>query len=189
MRQNRRITPEGTRDLLFEESLARREAEGMLSVLFVGRGFSEVMTPGMEFYDVFHADTMAIPAESMYKFADAKGRLLVMRPDSTMPIARLVATRMQNARLPIRLYYAQDVYRFHHGLSGHYDQMFQAGVELIGAAGERADLEVLSLAAEALRQSVGEGFRLEIGMRASKISHTASTSFRSSSIIRRVLVI
>ena len=163
MRQNRRITPEGTRDLLFEESLARREAEGMLSDLFVGRGFSEVMTPGMEFYDVFHADTMAIPAESMYKFADAKGRLLVMRPDSTMPIARLVATRMQNARLPLRLYYAQDVYRFHHGLSGHYDQMFQAGVELIGAAGERADLEVLSLAAEALRQSVGEGFRLEIG--------------------------
>lgn len=163
MRQNRRITPEGTRDLLFEESLARREAEGMLSDLFVGRGFSEVMTPGMEFYDVFHADTMAIPAESMYKFADAKGRLLVMRPDSTMPIARLVATRMQNARLPIRLYYAQDVYRFHHGLSGHYDQVFQAGVELIGAAGERADLEVLSLAAEALRQSVGEGFRLEIG--------------------------
>ena len=32
------------------------------------------------------------------------------------------------------------------------------------------------------------GLRLEIGMRASKISHTASTSFRSSSIIRRVLV-
>ena len=157
------LTPEGTRDLLFEESLARREAEGMLSDLFVGRGFSEVMTPGMEFYDVFHADTMAIPAESMYKFADAKGRLLVMRPDSTMPIARLVATRMQNARLPIRLYYAQDVYRFHHGLSGHYDQMFQAGVELIGAAGERADLEVLALAADALAESGCGDFRLEIG--------------------------
>lgn len=149
--------------MLFEESLARREAEGMLSDLFVGRGFSEVMTPGMEFYDVFHADSMAIPAESMYKFTDAKGRLLVMRPDSTMPIARLVATRLKGADLPIRLYYAQDVYRFHHGLSGHNDQMFQAGVELVGAAGERADLEILSLAAQALRQSAGDAFRLEIG--------------------------
>ncbi len=163
MRRNRRLTPEGTRDLLFEESLARREAEGMLSDLFVSRGFSEVMTPGMEFYDVFHADTMAIPAESMYKFTDDKGRLLVMRPDSTMPIARLVATRLQHALLPIRLYYAQDVFRFHHGLSGHYNQIFQAGVELIGAAGERADLEVLSLAAEALRLGAGDAFRLEIG--------------------------
>lgn len=163
MKQNRRETPEGTRDLLFEESLARREAEGRLSDLFVSRGFSEVMTPGMEFYDVFHADNMAIPAESMYKFTDAKGRLLVMRPDSTMPIARLVATRLQQAQLPVRLYYAQDVFRFHHGLSGHNDQIFQAGVELIGAAGEKADLEILSLAAEALRQVVGDGFRLEIG--------------------------
>ena len=163
MRRNRRLTPEGTRDLLFEESLARREAEGMLSDLFVSRGFSEVMTPGMEFYDVFHADTMAIPAESMYKFTDDKGRLLVLRPDSTMPIARLVATRLQQAQLPVRLYYAQDVFRFHHGLSGHYNQIFQAGVELIGAAGRRADLEVLSLAAEALRLGAGEAFRLEIG--------------------------
>lgn len=78
MRRNRRITPEGTRDLLFEESLARREAEGRLADLFVSRGFSEVMTPGIEFYDVFHADTMAIPAENMVKFSDSKGRLLVL---------------------------------------------------------------------------------------------------------------
>lgn len=163
MRRNRRITPEGTRDLLFEESLARREAEGRLADLFVSRGFSEVMTPGIEFYDVFHADTMAIPAEKMVKFSDSKGRLLVLRPDSTMPIARLVATRLQNAVLPIRLYYAQDVYRLHRGLSGHDDQVFQSGVELIGASGVRADLEMLSLAAEALRRGAGEGFRLEIG--------------------------
>ena len=46
MRKNRRITPEGTRDLLFEECLARREVEDRLSNLFVQRGFSEVMTPG-----------------------------------------------------------------------------------------------------------------------------------------------
>ena len=40
MRKNRRITPEGTRDLLFEECLARREVEDRLSNLFVQRGFS-----------------------------------------------------------------------------------------------------------------------------------------------------
>ena len=163
MRKNRRITPQGTRDLLFEECLARREVENRLSDLFVQRGFCEVMTPGIEFYDVVPGDNEAIPPESVYKLTDTKGRLLVLRPDSTMPIARLTATRLQNARLPIRLYYAQDVFRLNQGLSGHNDQTFQAGVELIGAAGERADLEVLSLAAEALRQSVGEGFRLEIG--------------------------
>ncbi len=163
MRKNRRITPQGTRDLLFEECLARREVENRLSDLFVQRGFCEVMTPGIEFYDVVPGDNEAIPPESVYKLTDTKGRLLVLRPDSTMPIARLTATRLQNARLPIRLYYAQDVFRLNQGLSGHNDQTFQAGVELIGAAGERADLDILSLAAQSLRECVGDDFRLEIG--------------------------
>lgn len=161
-----KITPEGTRDLLFEECMARREAEGKLSDLFVCRGYSEVMTPGIEFYDVFDAMPMAIPADGMYKLTDDKGRLLVMRPDNTMPIARLTATRLQNAVLPVRLYYAQDVYHLNHGLTGRNDQQFQAGVELIGAAGMRADLEMLSLAAEAIRLFAdGEdtSFRIEIG--------------------------
>ena len=60
MRRNRRVTPEGTRDLLFEECLARREAEGRLTDLFVRRGFSEVMTPGIELRRVSrgqHGDT------------------------------------------------------------------------------------------------------------------------------------
>ena len=163
MRRNRRVTPEGTRDLLFEECLARREAEGRLTDLFVRRGFSEVMTPGIEFYDVFHADSMAIPAESMYKLSDDKGRLLVMRPDSTMPIARLAGARLQQAPLPIRLYYAQDVFHLNHGMTGHNDQEFQAGIELIGAGGQRVDLEVLALAADALAESGCGDFRLDIG--------------------------
>ena len=103
MRQNIRITPEGTRDLLFDECLARWEAESLLADLFVCHGFSEVMTPGLEFFDVFQAGHPAIPAESMYKLTDSKGRLLVMRPDSTLPIARLTATRLRQAALPIRL--------------------------------------------------------------------------------------
>ena len=125
MRKNRRITPEGTRDLLFEECLARREVEDRLSNLFVQRGFSEVMTPGIEFYDVVPGDNEAIAPESVYKLTDNKGRLLVIRPDSTMPIARLTATRLQNAPLPLRLYYAQDVFRLNHGLGGHNDQIWR----------------------------------------------------------------
>lgn len=164
MRQNIRITPEGTRDLLFEECLARREAESLLADLFVCHGFSEVMTPGWNFLTFSRPAIRPIPAESMYKLTDSKGRLLVMRPDSTLPIARLTATRLRQAALPIRLYYAQDVYHLNHSLSGRNDQEFQAGVELIGTGGQRADLEILSLAADVLRlPCIGGDFRLEIG--------------------------
>ena len=41
------ITPEGTRDLLFEGCLARRMVEDRLSKLFEGFGYSEVVTPGV----------------------------------------------------------------------------------------------------------------------------------------------
>ena len=164
MKKNLRNTPEGTRDLLLEECLARREAEATLSDLFLQRGFSEVITPGIEFYDLFDGEGHPVlPSESMYKLVDGKGRLLVMRPDSTMPIARLTAARLKNAPLPLRLYYMQDVYHLNHGMTGHNDQEFQAGIEMIGAAGERADLEVISLAAEALRRCGVENFRIEIG--------------------------
>ena len=47
------ITPEGTRDLLFEDCLARRKVEKTLAALFEGFGYSEVVTPGIEFYDAF----------------------------------------------------------------------------------------------------------------------------------------
>ncbi|MCI8553650.1 MAG: ATP phosphoribosyltransferase regulatory subunit [Clostridiales bacterium] len=166
MKKNRRVTPEGMRDLLFEDCLARRKAESLLADLFMRRGFSEVMTPGMEYIDAFGtdiADDAALPAESMYKLTDQKGRLLVMRPDNTIPIARLTATRLKDAPLPVRLFYAQDVYRFNPGMTGRSDQEFQAGVELIGAAGERADMEMIALSAQALKDCGTENFRIEIG--------------------------
>ncbi len=163
MKNNRCSTPLGTKDLLLEEAFVRRYIEKKLAGLFARRGFSEVMTPGMEYLDVFVGETPAVPVENMYKMTDTKGRLLVMRPDSTLPIARLAATRLQHSAMPLRLYYAQDVYHMNTGLTGRADQEFQAGVELIGAAGKRADLEIITLAAESLRAVVGDDFRIEIG--------------------------
>ena len=48
------ITPEGTRDLLFDECVARKEAEDKLRAVFTAHGYSEVITPALEFYDVFN---------------------------------------------------------------------------------------------------------------------------------------
>ncbi len=163
MRQSIYTTPEGTRDLLFEECVVRREVEQKLMRLFFSRGYSEVMTPGMEFYDTVVGREEGMPPESLYKFTDNQGRLLVMRPDSTLPIARLAATRLQNTTPPVRLCYAQDVFHLNQGLYGYSDQEFQMGVELLGVGGKRADMEVIALAAASLKTCFGDGFRLEIG--------------------------
>ncbi len=162
MKNYSKITPEGTKDLLFEECLANRTVSSILGGVFAHRGFHEVLTPGIEFYDLFSEDISGIPMEYMFKMSDSKGRLMVMRPDSTLPIARMVTTRLQNVSRPIRLYYNQRVYRYNPGLTGRSNEVMQAGIELIGAKGKRADLEVITTAIDALSKCVPD-FRIEIG--------------------------
>lgn len=158
------ITPEGTRDLLFDECLARREVEKKLTKLFSGFGYSEVVTPGIEFYDVFSGSSRNFRQENLYKMTDTKGRLIVMRPDSTIPIARLVATRLKDASLPLRLFYNQSIYENNALLKGRSDENVQTGIELIGGNNSRrADYEVLCTAVEALSTFDKENFRLELG--------------------------
>ncbi len=162
MKKYNKITPEGTKDLLFEECITRRSVEQKLAQVFTAHSYHEVVTPGLEFFDVFHFDASEIGQELMYKMTDKRGRLVVMRPDSTVPIARMTATRLQNQPKPIRLYYTQQVYRNTPGLGGKSDEEMQSGIELIGAKGLRADLEVIVTAIEALSKCVSD-FRIELG--------------------------
>lgn len=157
------ITPEGTRDLLFEECAVRKREEDKLRYLFITNGYSEVITPALEFYDVFNMKARSFRQESMYKLIDGKGRLMVMRPDSTMPIARIVATRLKGSRKPLKLFYSQNIYRCNPKLSGRDDEILQTGIEIIGGDEKRADLEALSLAARVLCECGSTDTRLELG--------------------------
>ncbi|MCM1578772.1 MAG: ATP phosphoribosyltransferase regulatory subunit [Ruminococcus sp.] len=157
------ITPEGTRDLLFEECAAVRAVEERLQGIFKNKGYSEVITTGLEFYDVFDRKSRYFPQETLYKLCDNKGRLMVVRPDSTMPIARMAATRLQGQQLPIRLCYSQSIYRNKPVMRGRSDEFRQTGIELIGSGSARAELEVLSNALEVLESFETGGYRLELG--------------------------
>ena len=95
MKKNDLITPEGTRDLLFGESSAVKMVESRSMEIFRSKGYSQVITPGLEFYDVFALKSRYFPQETMYKLVDGKGRLMVVRPDSTLPIARMTAARLR----------------------------------------------------------------------------------------------
>ena len=162
MKNYAKITPVGTKDLLFEECFANRTVSSILGNVFSHRGFHEVLTPGIEFYDLFSESISGIPMEYMFKMSDSKGRLMVMRPDSTLPIARMVSTRLQNNLMPVRLYYKQAVYRNNPTLTGRRNELMQMGVELLGVKGLRADLEVITTAVEALTAVAGD-FRIELG--------------------------
>ncbi len=162
MKTYSKLTPEGTRDILLGECRAQREVQRRVSRVFTLRGYHEVLTPGLEYYDVFRLPGAALSQQEMYKTTDNHGRLLVGRPDSTLPIARMAASRLQNSPRPLRLFYSQRIYRNRPDLSGRSDECTQMGIELLGASGLRADLEAISLAVAALSTCVRD-FRVEIG--------------------------
>ena len=156
-------TPEGTRDRLLGECRERRQVQSRLTHLFRSRGYSEIITPEVEFYDSFVTGGCAIPQEAMLKVIDRSGKICVMRPDCTIPIARVAATKLKDRALPQRFYYNQNVYRSSSGNRGDDGERAQCGIELIGARGVRADLEMICMAVDALRSCGLRNFHIEIG--------------------------
>lgn len=156
-------TPEGTRDRLFAQCKDLRNAQRELTRLFRKSGYEEVSTPEVEFYDLFLRSGNPIPQEAMLKIVDRSGKLMVMRPDCTTPIARVAATKLKGSPLPQRLYYNETVFRSGAANRGGSSEIPQCGIELLGAGGIKADVEAVSLAVEALKAVCPQGFHIELG--------------------------
>ncbi len=156
-------TPEGTRDRLFSECLERRQVQSALVELFRRRGYTEVITPEVEFYDLFVQSGNPISQESMLKIIDRSGKIMVMRPDCTAPIARVAATKLKGLALPQRLYYDQTVFRSGQAHQGGSSEIAQCGIEMIGAVGKKADLEMIAMAVDSLRCCGLQQFHIELG--------------------------
>lgn len=159
-----RALPAGMRDQSAAEVANRRRLEGRLLALFARWGYVEVATPTLEFYETFLRGAGPGIGDRLLKLVDNGGEVLAMRLEMTVPLARLAATRLLPAgRVPVRLSYVAPVFRGQERGSGRQREFIQAGVELIGAAGPRADAEVIALAAEALKVAGVAGAVIGVG--------------------------
>lgn len=156
-------TPEGVQDILFEECFLKRELEQELRNLFRASGYFEIETPTLEFYDTFSADGDLTPQETMFKFFDPQGRILVLRPDATIPVARVAATKLKDAEYPLRVSYIGNTFRYNELGGGKQKEFTQAGVEIIGINTPEADAEVIAGAIEAMKAVGIENFQIDIG--------------------------
>ena len=113
MLNNRKIyTPEGFNDILHEECFFKKELESCLRENFRKNGYKELELPIVEYYDVFTGDDDLIPQEEMFKFFDQNGRILVLRPDITIPVARVCATKYKDWEAPLRYFYIGNSYKY-----------------------------------------------------------------------------
>ena len=156
-------TPDGVQDILTEDCYLKRSLEQRYRDLFRSCGYYEIETPTIEFYDVFASEHGAMPQENMFKFFDQQGRILVLRPDITIPVARITATKYRDAAYPLRFSYIGNVFRYNDWGGGKQNEFTQAGIEVLGADTPESDAEVIAIAIKALKASGLEDFQVDIG--------------------------
>ena len=158
----RPVTPRGFRDVLFQEAAEREALATSLRGTFEAWGYRMVETPAVEEAAVLEAG-MGPLDRTAFRLVDLDGRLLALRPEMTVPIARLAVSRMRSEVPPLRIAYTAEVFREEASLRGQARQFTQAGVELVGAWGAPADAEVIALLVDALAASGLTDYAVAVG--------------------------
>lgn len=163
MKKWKLYNPIGMQDILGENCYRKRKTEESLRKLYLSEGYSEIETPIFEFYDIFECTGSETAMRSTYKMADENGRILVARPEMTVPAARVATTKMDDFCLPVKLFYSGKCIRSDDIGGGKQKEFTQSGVEIIGSDDVYYDAMVIATAAQALKTIGINDFIIEIG--------------------------
>ncbi|WP_080875410.1 ATP phosphoribosyltransferase regulatory subunit [Oceanobacillus timonensis] len=146
-------------DMFYPKQFAKkRHVIHKLTNRFTTFGYQQVETPVFEDYDLYNDVQGTVDTDDMLKLIDSSGKVLVLRPDATIPISRYY-TNLEKESLSGRLSYVLDIFRS----TTEERSRTQAGVELFGERTPEADAELIALAVTSLKELKIPSFKLEIG--------------------------
>jgi ATP phosphoribosyltransferase involved in histidine biosynthesis len=154
--------PAGVKDYLPHVVAKLRHIEQQVLDCMKRWGYEQIMTPTMEYYDTVGVAS-ATSDSKLFKLLNNRGTTLVLRSDMTAPIARVAASLLKDAPLPLRLSYHANVFRAIEEEAGREAEFFQTGVELIGDPTPEADAEVVALAIASLQAAGVSRFKIAVG--------------------------
>ena len=156
-------TPEGVRDIYNGECTRKNVLQEKLREQLKSYGYEDIQTPMFEFFDIFNTEIGTVSSKDMYKFFDREGNTLVLRPDITPSIARVVAKCFGEEQIPMRFSYMGNTFINNSSLQGLMKETTQIGAELVGDDSTDADGELVALAIDMLLKSGLTQFQLDIG--------------------------
>jgi len=128
--------------------------------------FQRIEMPVFEATDVFArsiGETSDIVSKEMYTFPDRGGDLLTLRPEFTAGIARAYLSEGWQQHAPIKLATHGPVFRYERPQKGRFRQFHQLDAEIIGTDSPTADVELLVLADQLLRDlGISDGVTLQL---------------------------
>ncbi|MDO5696184.1 MAG: ATP phosphoribosyltransferase regulatory subunit [Eubacteriales bacterium] len=155
--------PAGMKDLIPEECRVKRMIERRLEDVMAARDYVEISSPTLEHYDTFSIGLNNRREEENYRLTDAGGKMLVLRQDMTVPIARIAATKFKHVTAPLRFRYTANVFRITRAFGGGQNEITHCGAELIGVPSHEGDMEILTMALEAMAFLRERRLKIEIG--------------------------
>ena len=148
--------PKGTRDLLPQESYIWQNFEKTIENIVNSYGFKEVRLPVFEYTELFLrgvGDTTDVVQKEMYTFNDKGGRSLTLRPEGTAGIVRAyIENGMASMPSPIKMWYNMSMYRYENVQKGRLREFHQIGAEIFGTESYLADIEIITMANEIIKE-------------------------------------
>ena len=140
--------PRGTQDLLPDVAEAMEVLAARGASLARRYGFRRIETPVFDHTDLWVravGETTDIVTKEMYTFEDKGGRSLTLRPEGTSSVVRAYLANRQVLPTPFKAYYISQMFRHERPQAGRMRQHTQFGIEVIGTASPRADVEVIEV--------------------------------------------
>lgn len=164
MKQPRSLIPIGMATVLPHTAQRVRKLEDQLLAYLARWGYQEIILPTFEYLDVLSVGLAPEVLDKCYKFADrSSGRMLVLRPDATAQIARMVAMGVGGESLPLRFSYRTTVFRYELEHRGRDREVFQVGIELVGDDTYQGDAEMVTMLAGLLEQVGLPAWKISLG--------------------------
>jgi histidyl-tRNA synthetase len=156
----------GTQSLLGEDADRMAAVTAAFDRVRCLYAFQRVEVPVFEPTEVFArsiGETTDIVSKEMYTFADRGGVSITLRPEFTAGICRAYVSEGWQQHGTLKLATDGPVFRYERPQKGRFRQFNQLDAEIIGAGEPAADVELLALADQLLRElGIADHIRLEL---------------------------
>ena len=158
----------GTRDILPEEVGYWQQVEMIARQILNRAAYQEIRPPIFERTELFErgiGEATDVVGKEMYTFNDraTPPRSVTLRPEGTAGVLRAFIQNSLYATGGVqRLWYTGPMFRYENPQAGRQRQFHQLGVEVLGSADPRADVEVIALATDILQTLSLKDLRLDI---------------------------
>lgn len=156
------LFPEGLEDLHSEKYEFKEEIISQIKGIFRSFGYRQIVTPTLEYYDLYSNNYGNLSKDKMFKLIDTNGKILVLRPDATIPVARMAATyRFTNDYL--KFSYVTNIFRLNKSQNGNKREFIQGGIEYLGNSTPECDAEIIAIGIKALLECGLNDFHIDLG--------------------------